>query len=69
MVYKILGLKLFCYTYRLKCDCLGHCGSDHMVVGYTTTCAINTYHHYSCEFESRSWWGLVDTTLCDKVCQ
>jgi len=23
----------------------------------------------SCEFESRSWRGVVDTTLCDKVCQ
>ena len=23
----------------------------------------------SCEFESRSWWDVLDTTLCDKVCQ
>ena len=23
----------------------------------------------SCEFEPRSWWGVLDTTLCDKVCQ
>jgi hypothetical protein len=23
----------------------------------------------SCEFESRSWWGFLNTTLCDKVCQ
>ena len=39
-----------------------------MVVGFTTTCAIRAYHHYRCEFESRS--GEVhDTTLCDKVCQ
>jgi hypothetical protein len=21
-----------------------------------------------CEFESRSWRGVLDTTLCDKVC-
>jgi hypothetical protein len=21
------------------------------------------------EFEPRSWWGVADTTLCDKVCQ
>jgi hypothetical protein len=21
------------------------------------------------EFELRSWWGVLDTTLCDKVCQ
>ena len=25
------------------------------------------YHHWSCEFESRSWWGVLDTALCDKV--
>ena len=23
----------------------------------------------SCEFEPRSWWGALDTTLCDKICQ
>ena len=45
------------------------CGCDRMVVGFTTTCAISTYHHYSCEFKTRSWWGVVDTKLCDKVCQ
>jgi hypothetical protein len=22
-----------------------------------------------CEFESRSWQGVLDKTLCDKVCQ
>ena len=28
------------------------CGSDRMVVGFTTLCAeISAYHHYSCEFE------------------
>ena len=25
--------------------------------------------HYYCEFESRSWRGVLDTTLCDKACQ
>jgi hypothetical protein len=40
-----------------------------MVAGYTTTCAISVYHHYSCEFKSRSLQGVLDTTLCDKVCQ
>ena len=24
---------------------------------------------YSCEFEPRSWQGVLHTTLCDKVCQ
>ena len=47
----------------------GRCGRDHMVVGFTTTCAICAYHHYSCEFESHSWRGVLETTLCDQVCQ
>jgi hypothetical protein len=38
---------------------------DCMVVGFTTTCAIK----YSYEFEPDSWQGVLDTVLCDKVCQ
>ena len=45
------------------------CGRDHMVVGFTTTCVISAYHHQSCEFESRSWQCVLDTALCDIVCQ
>ena len=41
-------------------------GHDHMVVGFATTCATSAYHHKSCEFEPRSWRGVLDTTLCDK---
>ena len=44
-------------------------GRDRMIVGFTTTCAISTYRHLRCEFESHSWRGVLDTTLCDKVCQ
>ena len=33
------------------------------------TFAICAYHPYSCEFEPGSWRGVLDTTLCDKVCQ
>ena len=40
-------------------------GLHHMVVGFTITCVISAY----CEFESRWWWDVLDTTLCDKVCQ
>jgi hypothetical protein len=36
------------YTYR------GRRGRHRMVVGFTTTNAINAYHHYRCEFESQS---------------
>jgi len=31
---------------------------DRMVVGFTTTYAIGVYHHWCCEFESRSGWGV-----------
>jgi 5-formyltetrahydrofolate cyclo-ligase len=40
-----------------------------MVVEFTTTCAIVAYHHLSSEFEPHSWRGVLDKTLCDKVCQ
>jgi hypothetical protein len=40
-----------------------------MVVEFTTTCAIVVYYHLSCEFELHSWRGVLDKTLCDKVCQ
>jgi hypothetical protein len=43
--------------------------SHFMVVEFTTTCAIIAYHHLSCEFELHSWRGVLDKTLCDKVCQ
>ena len=26
-------------------------------------------HHLCCKFEYRSWRGVLDTTLCDKVCE
>jgi hypothetical protein len=47
----------------------GRRGGDRMVVGFTTTCAISAYHHESCDFEPRAWRGVLDRTLCDKVCQ
>ena len=47
----------------------GCCGRDHMVVEFTTTCAISAYHHWSCEFESLSWQGVLNIILCNKVCQ
>ena len=29
----------------------------------------STYHLCNCDFESRSWRSVLDTTSCDKVCQ
>ena len=45
----------------------GRHSRDRMAVGFTTTYAISAYHHYKCEFDTRAW--ILDTTLCDKVCQ
>ena len=36
-----------------------------MVVEFT----MIAYHHLSCEFEPHSWRGVLDKTLCDKVCE
>ena len=46
-----------------------HRGRDHMVVGFKTTSVIIADHHEICEFEPRSWRGVLDKTLRDKVCQ
>ena len=40
-----------------------------MVVGFTTSCGISAFHQLSCELKSCWWWGVLDTTVCDKVCQ
>ena len=57
---------LFALSYN---DLRDHHGHDRMVVGFTTTNTISVYHHLSCEFESHPWWGILNTTLCRKVCQ
>jgi len=44
---------LYIQVHRLY---LGGCRvRDRMVVGFTTTYAISTYHNERCEFEFRSW--------------
>jgi uncharacterized protein (DUF4213/DUF364 family) len=47
----------------------GRRGLDSMIVGIITTNAISACHYSSCEFETCSWRDVLDTTLCDKVCQ
>ena len=42
---------------------------DRMVVGFIPTYDISVYHHWCWEFETCSWWGIFDTTLCNKFCQ
>jgi len=53
MTFKLLGFPIFRYwAYR------GRRSRDRMVVGFTTTYAISAYHHWCCEFESRSGGGV-----------
>jgi len=47
----------------------GRRGRDRMVVGFTTTWTISAFQRISREFESRLWWCVLDTTLCDQACQ
>jgi len=76
-VFLIHKCQIFCrsteycgiFHIRIYFTSKGPGGHDHMVVGFTTTYAISAYHHSSCEFESGSCRGVLDTTLCDKVCQ
>ena len=44
-------------------------GRDCMVVEFTTACLISVYHHLTFDFESFPCQDVLDTTLCDKVCQ
>ena len=41
-------------------------GHARMVAGFATTHATSAFHHSRCEFESRLWRGVPDTTLCVK---
>jgi len=71
MIYIIFqSLIIICnYLRFINSERGGRRGRDRIVVGFTTTCVISAYHYLRCEFESRSWRGVLDTSLCDKVCQ
>jgi hypothetical protein len=43
--------------YIFLCIQRSHRGHDRMVVEFTTTYAISAYHHWCCEFKSRSGQG------------
>jgi hypothetical protein len=77
-VYKANDRVYVCYMYKVNgrvymcARCIKWTGTiyngdrrvrDRMLVGFTTTYAINTYHN---SYPGR---GVFDTTLCDKVCQ
>jgi hypothetical protein len=58
-----------CQVFLVPCSLGGRNGRDRTVVGFITTYGISAYHHQRCELKSRSWRGVLDTTLCDNVCQ
>ena len=70
MVMLIYLLCNYMYHYILL-TIQGHRGRDRMVVGFTTT----MYLFNQCLSPLTLWvwiplrWGVLDTTLCDKVCQ
>jgi hypothetical protein len=68
-LFRYASSDIFGTSRQLWASLEGRRGRDRMVVGFTTTSNISAYHHYSCEFEPLSWRGVLDTTLCDKVCQ
>ena len=43
---------------ELHYNARGRRGRDRMVVGFKTTYAISVYHHWCCEIESQSVWGV-----------
>jgi hypothetical protein len=62
LIGELINLWLMTYIYiyiLLKLNILANRrGRDRMVVGFTTTSAISGYHHWCCEFESRSRRGV-----------
>jgi hypothetical protein len=44
-------------------------GRDGVVDEFKPTNVISVYHQQRCEFQSRSWRDVLNTTLCDKVFQ
>ena len=43
-------------------------GRDRVAARFTTAYTISAYHHQCCELEPGSWRGVLDTTLCNKIC-
>ena len=64
--YQILNVWLICAKVNIFCF-RGSC--DRMIVGFTTTYAISTYHHLTLLVRIPPRWGVLNTTLCDQVCQ
>jgi hypothetical protein len=57
-IYIILLLHIFKITLLISSIKMSRRGRDRMIVRCTTTYAINAYHHWCCESESRSGRGV-----------
>ena len=47
----------------------GHCGRDRMVVGFSLSLQSVPITTNVVSSNPCSWWSVLDTTLCDNVCQ
>ena len=59
--YKVF---IYCVDNKSKMDTVAS-----LNIGFTTTYAISAYYHLRYEFESCSWRDILDTKICDEVCQ
>ena len=60
---KFISIFLCCAIFHLPR------GRDRMLVAFTATYVIGAYQHKRCEYKTRSWSDVLDTTLCDQACQ
>jgi hypothetical protein len=58
-----------CFTFYFTVCVISGAVRSYGSLIFLTTCARSVYHHFSCEFESRSWRCVLDTALCDNVYQ
>ena len=70
----MFGIRLVFNATNVRCITVdsfigGRRDRNSMVAEFTATYAISVYHYHSCESESRSWRGVPDIALCNKVNQ
>jgi hypothetical protein len=67
---RVISLLINCmlFIYIVSSHLMSHCGRNCMVFEFTTTCAIKPITSKVVS-ANPSWRGVLNTTLCDKVCQ
>jgi len=64
---------LYLYHWSKRMSCMFHLDRYHIWNNYHPSWeypyVISAYLHRSCEFESRTWRGVLHIILCEKVCQ